>query len=83
MSWISVKESLPDHHQTVLAYCPTGQGVCVFVDSEKMNETLRENGYGHEAVDISKNPYYFCSQEIKRHTLNGVTHWMPLPEPPK
>ena len=55
----------------------------IFVDSKKMNETLKKNGFPNEMVDIKKNPYYFCSQEIKSFTLNGVSHWMPLPNPPE
>jgi Protein of unknown function (DUF551) len=47
-----------------------------------MNEDLKKTPYAHECVDINKNPYYFVSQEQKRHTYNVVTHWMPLPEPP-
>jgi len=83
MKWISVKERLPNHDETILVCTPTGQAVCVFVDSIKMNEVLRKKGYPGECVDTTKNPYYFCSQETKQHTLNGVSHWMPLPEPPK
>jgi hypothetical protein len=87
--WISVKYMLPEHNQIVLTFSrltisgKAGFGVAVFVDSVKMNETLRITGYGNEAVDISIHPYYFVSQEVKQHTYKHVTHWMPLPEPPK
>lgn len=85
--WIKTEDKLPEHNQIILAYAVTqsgkdGFGVAVFVDSSKMNEELWKNGFGHEAVDIKKHPYYFVSQEQKRHTYNKVTHWMPLPEAP-
>ena len=82
LNWISIKDRLPEHHQTVYVYSSKGQCVCVFVDSVEMNKTLKMNGYANEAVDVKKHPYYFCSQEVKSHTLNKVSHWMPLMEPP-
>jgi hypothetical protein len=80
--WISVKERLPNHNDRVLV-C-NGKWMCVlsFVDSVKMNQDLIEMGYGDRCVDEEKNPYYFVSQEVHRHTMKGVTHWMELPEPP-
>lgn len=80
--WIRVQDRLPVHEATVLVCSPKGQAVVVFVDSERMNETLRIKGYGNECVDVRVHPYYFCSQETKQHTLKGVTHWMELPEMP-
>lgn len=85
--WISIKDKLPDHHQIILVFAKTstgknGFGVATFVDSIEMNKALSKTIYANECVDVSKNPYYFCSQEIKRHTFNRVSHWMPLPEPP-
>lgn len=80
--WISIKEKTPIHKDTILAYSKKGQCVVVFIDSKIMNYELSMTPYAHEAVDIKDHPYYFVSQEVKRHTLNGVTHWMPLPEPP-
>lgn len=80
--WISIKDKLPKHHETILVFTPRGQGVCIFLDSVIMNRELVEKGYPSEQVDTRSHPYYFCSQETKQHTLNGVTHWMTLPEPP-
>lgn len=80
--WISIKDRLPEHEKTILIYSYEGLCVCVFVESKKMNQSLNEYGYGHESVDINIHPFYFASQERNGYTLNGVTHWMPLPEPP-
>lgn len=82
--WINTKDELPEHNQIVLCYSTfsKGYGVSVFVDSVKMNETLYKTGYGREAVDVDKNPYYFVSQEVKQHTYKKVTHWMTFPDRP-
>lgn len=81
MKWISVKEKLPQHHQTILSATPTGWSVCIFVDGKIMAETI-QGVLGHEKAHANVFPYYFCSQEIKGAVLNGVTHWMNLPERP-
>lgn len=83
MCWNSVKDSVPKHEQLVLCYTPKGQCICFFIDTHEMNKQLRSKGYPEEQVDKNRIPYYFCSQEIMGQTLNGITHWMMLPEPPK
>jgi Protein of unknown function (DUF551) len=82
--WISVKDRLPEHHKTVLV-CNNKKGMCVvvFIDSIEMNKVMEKSQYPWECVDVKKHPYYFISQEINQHTANNITHWMPLPEPPK
>ena len=84
--WISIKNSLPNHHQIVLVFAKNesgygGYGVAVFVDSEKMNESLKKTPYANECVDVNKNPYYFVSQEVKQHTFKNVSHWSNLSYP--
>lgn len=88
MNWINVKESLPDHQQIVLAFSMTksgklGYGVATFVDSVKMNQELKKAGYENECVDVDKNPYYFCSQEVKSRSFNDISYWMELPKNPE
>jgi hypothetical protein len=80
--WISIKDRLPAHHEIILVCSKKGIGVATFVDSNKMNEELWKNGYGNEAVNVEKHPYYFVSQEVKQHTFNNVEYWMVLPEKP-
>lgn len=77
--WIKIKDRLPEHHATVLVCTPKGQAVSIFVDGKIMADVLIKQGF-EPHPDTKK--FYFCSQETKQHTLNGVTHWMPLPEAP-
>lgn len=79
--WISVKEKLPEHDESILVYTKKGHCVCVFVDTKKMNANLKLRGYKEECWDEIEKPYSFCSQEIRGFILNGVTHWMPLVPP--
>lgn len=87
MNWININNKLPGHQQIVLVFAKTnrgvdGYGVATYIDSIKMNEELSKGPYAHECVDINKHPYYFVSQEVKQHTFNNVSHWMPLPDSP-
>jgi len=66
--WISVKERLPDFEGRLLV-CYTMKLTQVI---DAMLYHKKENGfwiYSHEMKKLSWNDY--------------VTHWMPLPEPPK
>lgn len=80
--WIWVEDELPKHQESVLGYTDKGQCVCIFIDTKEMNKKLTENGYSHEAWNEQTKPYSFASQERHGLILNGVTHWMPLPEMP-
>lgn len=66
--WVSVKDRLPDHSCTVLAYHDYG---------------------GMQVLDYSmKHKLFNCHDWNKKTELDSikiesVTHWQPLPEPPK
>lgn len=77
-NWIDVKDRLPEHHQIILSYTPSGQSVCIFVDGNIMASIISAINNSN----VLNYGYYFCSQEVKGSVLTGVTHWMPLPEPP-
>lgn len=70
MEWISVKDRLPEDYEKVIAYC------------NKTNKYFvgfaRKSSYSGDTywllVGASGAVYYVKSK---------VTHWMPLPEPPK
>lgn len=73
--WISVKDRLPEYDKTVLV--------------------VNEDGYMHTAVRIKgsiaridewqiKFGVYFIDNDVWEEDEQGkITHWQPLPEPPK
>lgn len=75
-NWISVKDRLPEDRQMVLISIPDelfGQ-ICHVAEF-----TLDEFGDKHIWQTINgSHPAYTLYANIL-----GVTHWMPLPEPPK
>jgi O-succinylbenzoate synthase len=78
--WISVKDRLPSHHQLVIARNEhLRECECIFVDNEEMNKVLIKVGI----VGEMKKGGDFCHPAKDGRTMNNVTHWMPLPEPPK
>ncbi len=67
MEWISVKDRLPEHGQDVIVYGP--DGVVAYV-TYMANDNLLYTGF------------YFDVGGEYITLLKGITHWMPLPEPP-
>lgn len=73
MKWISVKDRLPEikkHHESDIVICYTEEGTYAF-------SSLLENMFGQTVFD--------CEREDPSGVrwTEQVTHWMPLPEPPK
>lgn len=68
MNWISVKDRVPEHNQFFLGTGTSGQ-------MEVLRCDLHQNG--EKVFD-----YVFMTPSLK-HQVKGITHWMPLPEPPK
>lgn len=74
--WISVKDRLPDPDEKVIVYNAENEGTffarCIESNFECWDAVTRE------FVNWRWVPYgYICI------TLESVTHWMPLPKPPK
>ena len=67
MKWISVKDRLPELNQPVLVFAPT----------EDENYLV---DYIHSFLD--GNPLWNWCVNVENNQQT-VTHWMPLPEPPK
>ena len=66
--WIPVKESLPE-------------GEVIAVNALKGSYGYREYIIGYVDEDYESDSGYSCESEGE--ILVNVTHWMPLPEPPK
>ena len=66
--WISVKEKLPDHLQIVLAI--------------NLNDTMAVVRCDHHVNGSKLIDYVFMWPDLRFQFMN-ITHWMPLPEPPK
>ena len=67
--WIRKKDQLPAPGATVIAYYQT-RG-----KKWRVSEAIFD-GYGHSKLD--KDAWFTDYYDIER-----LTHWMPLPEPPK
>jgi len=71
MEWISVKDRLPESETRVLTYWLE----CVEIGYLTIPEDKRFIPYWCDSGDEQP-----CYAKINENT---VTHWMPLPEPPK
>ena len=80
--WISVEDVLPEYGETVLVKVYSERKLCApkqdFICTARMSLVTRHNG---KDSPIDKRFYVYPSggHEI----TDSVTHWMPLPEPPK
>lgn len=67
MSWISVKDELPKSNFCWYLICTEGMATMSFFEK-------------HENGDV----YWLCHNDAEdRDEWDNVTHWMPLPPPPK
>lgn len=77
MEWISIEDKLPENKQTVLALI-----------------SYLHDGKPEQIYHVAEYTYYFHDNQIWQvqvgnsqydlyGNIEGVTHWMPLPEPPK
>lgn len=79
MEWISVKDRMPDPEFTV----PSGR---------KMAMTVVAHTGGCDVAAYYEDAGFYIggifdgserSCEIRERVIKSITHWMPLPEPPK
>lgn len=78
--WISVEERLPDpmKDKSVLSgwseeIKPSDDVLC-YIESSKRQTVAWYSYTCHEWTNVEENTVYTCDE---------ITHWMPLPEPPK
>lgn len=78
--WISVKDRLPGEDGRYLVY---NMSYCNAVALVTSFSTCLENVEDY-AFEGEKRPGWFSyDDEYGYYEIDGVTHWMPLPEPPK
>lgn len=74
--WISAKERLPEKNKAYLVYKKSGYfDILPFHENRK-----RLNDYGD---NMSGAGFYDFDFDYGHREENDITHWMPLPEPPK
>lgn len=75
--WISIKDRLPRKN---------GKYLCCDKDKHIHILSFAQNLYSIDSWDFAKehrSGFYDYSDEYGYYEWDGVTHWMPLPEPPK
>ena len=70
--WISVKDKLPPHNHDVLVYRP-----------DMAMKILVDNYYGYYGEDDAEWHEGWAKYGKDIHNNLLITHWMPLPQPPK
>jgi hypothetical protein len=78
--WISVKDRLPKEDGNYLVFQQHTYGTAITTvrfakDARKVDK--------YDFVRGWKNVWFKYDSEYGHYTLDDVTHWMPLPEPPK
>ena len=70
--WISVEDKLPPHNHDVLVYRP-----------DMAMKILVDNYYGYCGEDDAEWHEGWAKYGKDIHNNPLITHWMPLPQPPK
>lgn len=78
MDWISVEDRLPEHNVDVLIFAE-GKEDGFKGDTVQAISSIRNQKFFNDAPDcwLWVQPWQFFRQNYR------ITHWMPLPEPPK
>ena len=89
MNWINVKDQMPEYNEPVLVYCGDSAykhdglkiTVAAYISKEELENTYEE--YDGQDEDWYAEVGLFNSDYGSWLMGEKVTHWMPLPEPPK
>lgn len=88
MSWIKVKDNLPENGQRVLAFLPKNE---IFLPGKTGEKRFLPVIFLRFAYDFfgPKNPkrekfgaHFWLGEGQSNHYFADVTHWMPVPEGP-
>lgn len=89
MTWINVKDKLPEDGQTVLAYLPENHVPIPGNPSETEFKpikilTFNKNFYGAHRPrhKNSLSDDFWSGNGLSNHFFQEVSHWMPLPAQP-
>lgn len=83
MGWISVKDSLPDEHDSIFAkrYREGTQLTGMF--RKVSNEVIIAGVYEDGGKFVTHSKTHDGAWDVSRLIPMTITHWMPLPDPPK
>lgn len=73
MKWISVEDELPDLGKFVLVCSANHQTVFTATLEHSQNPYFEDNEEG----------YFWEGRNLTSLALADISHWMPLPEPPR
>ena len=77
--WVSIEDALPEEHQNVLI--TNGIRVAAAETNYHLPDDAKRLGFPiyWDGCNIEGRDWYFVFEEEDN---KGVTHWMPLPDPP-
>jgi hypothetical protein len=78
MKWIPVTERLPEDRQGVLCCCGCDR---IYHNIIHFAKCLEDISYDFEG--LKRSGFYDYDGEWGYYEVTDITHWMPLPEPPK
>ena len=90
--WISVEDALPEYCTPVLVFCANANykhdGLKTIVASYQSAEDLFETSEIFDSEEDAEDSWIaevslFDGEYGGKYINEDVTHWMPLPEPPK
>jgi hypothetical protein len=88
LTWISIKNQLPENDQRILAYIPDNK---VYFPGKTLEFELRDvivlrflkDFYLPNTEKCAKyGPHFWQGEGNSNHFFSDVTHWMPMPEGP-
>lgn len=86
MEWISVKDRLPDESGKYLVFSRYVSGnlkIDSFHIRNYSDNLSKVDEYDFDEKEDNRPGWYDYDSECGFYEVGGITHWQPLPEPPK